>query len=37
MFRPGEGLFPNSIYASANKEGDYLICDKVLKGTLLNV
>lgn len=33
----GKGVLPNSIYPSANKEGDCLIGDEVLKGTLLDV
>lgn len=37
MLGSGKGLFPNSIYASANEEGDCLICDEVLKGTWLDV
>lgn len=32
-----EGLFPNSICTSANQEGDCLIWDEVMKGTLLDV
>lgn len=37
MLASSKRLFPNSICTTANKEGGCLICDEVLKGTLMDV